>query len=89
MADVKIGTSQLSKPAPLNYRRFMNAYIVVFMPALAAFTATWGFAPAIQAKLGVLLILSGSLVKGLGMMLGNGQIYSPSNQVIDNQASKN
>lgn len=89
MADVKIGPSQLSKPAPLNYRRFVNAYIIIIMPALTAFIATWGFSSVVQTKLGVLLIFSGSIVKGLGMFLGNGQIYSPSNQVVDDQASKN
>jgi hypothetical protein len=89
MADVKIGAAQLSKPAPLNYRRFMNAYIIVIIPALTAFIATWGFSSEVQAKLGTLLILSSALVKGFGMLLGNGQIYSPSNAVVDDQASKN
>lgn len=89
MADVKIGPAQLSKPAPLNYRRFMNAYIIVIMPALTAFIATWGFAAETQAKLGTLMVLSGAFVKGMGMLLGNGQIYSPSNAVVDDQAAKN
>lgn len=89
MADTKIGPSQLSKPAPLNYRRFMNAYIIVIMPSLTGFIASWGFSSEVQAKLGTLLVLSGAVVKGLGMLLGNGQIYSPSNAVVDDQSSKN
>lgn len=88
MADVKIGLNQTSKPAPLGYRKFMNAYIIIIMPSLTAFIATWGFTSALQAKLGVLLVLSSAVVKGAGMVLGNGQIYSPSNQVVEDQASK-
>jgi hypothetical protein len=85
MADVKIGLNQTSKPAPLGWRKFMNAYIIAIMPAITVFIATFGFSTALQAKLGTLVILSGAVVKGLGMVLGNGQIYSPSNQVVDDQ----
>ena len=86
MGDVKIGLGQLNKPSPLGWRKFMNAYIIVFMPAMTAFISTWGFAFDMQAKLGTLLVLSGAIVKGFGMILGNGQIYSPSNQTIENQS---
>lgn len=85
MADVKIGLNQTSKPAPLGWRKFMNAYIIAIMPAITVFIATFGFSVALQAKLGTLVILSGAVVKGLGMVLGNGQIYSPSNQVVEDQ----
>lgn len=88
MADVKIGFSQTAKPAPLGWRKFMNAYIIAIMPAISVFIATWGFSLALQAKLGTLVILSGAMVKGIGMVIGNGQIYSPSNQVVEDQASK-
>lgn len=85
MADVKIGLNQTNKPAPLAWRKFMNAYIIAIMPAITVFIATFGFSVALQAKLGTLVILSGAVVKGLGMVLGNGQIYSPSNQVVEDQ----
>lgn len=85
MSDVKIGMGQTSKPAPLGWRKFMNAYIIAIMPAITVFIATFGFSVALQAKLGTLVILSGAVVKGLGMVLGNGQIYSPSNQVVEDQ----
>lgn len=85
MSDVKIGLNQTSKPAPLGYRKFMNAYIIVVMPALTSFIAAWGFSTAIQAKLGILLVLTGAFVKGMGMVLGNGQVYTPSNQTVEDQ----
>lgn len=89
MADVKIGLNQTSKPAPLGYRKFANAYTIMFTPAFAGFIAGWGFSDGIQKKALVILAFSVALVKGLGMVLGNGQIYSPSNQVVEDQSGKN
>lgn len=88
MSDVKIGWNQLNKPAPLGYRRFVNAYTVCIAPALVAGSAGWGFADKTMARIGIVVTFSIALVKGLGMVLGNGQIYSPSNQVIDSQSTK-
>ena len=85
MGDVKIGLGQLNKPAPLNYRKFMNLYIIGIAPVISSFILGWGFSSNIQTHLLFLLGLSVSLIKGLGMVLGNGQIYSPSNQTIENQ----
>lgn len=89
MAQTKIGWSQLDKPAPLYYRRFLNAYIVCMMPALAGLFSGWGFPDKVNSRLGLLLIFSAAIAKGIGMVLGNGQSYTPSDQVVDAQASKN
>jgi len=89
MPDTKIGLNQIDKPAPLWYRRFTNAYILVIMPGVASLFTGWGFSNAITKKILLVVVFSGVLVKGIGIVLGNGQIYSPSNQVIDQQAARN
>lgn len=85
MSDVKIGLNQTSKPAPLGYRKFANAYIVCVAPATASLLAAWGFSSDRLAKGLLLITFSTSIVKGLGMILGNGQVYSPSNQTVEDQ----
>lgn len=80
-----MGLSQVDKPAPLWYRRFTNAYIIVFMPGLASLFTGWGFTDATTKKILLVIVFSGVAVKSIGIVLGNGQIYSPSNQVIDQQ----
>lgn len=89
MADTKLGFSQLDKPAPLYYRRFVNAYTIVVGPSIVGFVTAWGATTLTIARTGAVVIFSIALVKAAGMVLGNGQIYSPSNQVIDDKASKN
>ena len=89
MADVKLGWSQLDKPAPLGYRRFVNAYTVLVAPSIVTLVTTWGASTLTIARTGAVVIFSVALVKAAGMVLGNGQIYSPSNQVVDAQANKN
>ncbi|MDP4248117.1 MAG: hypothetical protein Q8932_19945 [Bacteroidota bacterium] len=83
MADTKIGFNQLDKPAPLYYRRFTNAYIVCILPAVSALCAGWGFSDKASNRIGLMLIFSAALVKGVGMVLGNGQDYVPTNQQGD------
>lgn len=85
MADVKVGLNQTSKPAPLGYRKFMNAYTVGFVPAFTAFVTAWGFSDVTQKKMLVALAFSVAIVKGMGMVLGNGQVYSPSNETVENK----
>ena len=83
MADVKIGFSQMSKPAPLAYRRFTSATILFFVPMLT------GLAQGVQMSsnarnncmLGIVAIPF--LLKGIGMILGNGQVYSPTDEQVD------
>lgn len=75
----------MDKPAPLAYRRFVNAYTVVLLPALTGAVSAWGLPDNTVKKVLIVLTLTVPVVKGLGMILGNGQIFSPSNQVIDSQ----
>jgi hypothetical protein len=87
MADVKIGLNQTSKPAPLGYRKFLNAYIIVFVPAFTAMILNLPIAADVEKYIFAGLTFTVALAKGLGMVLGNGQIYSPSNDVADDQKS--
>jgi hypothetical protein len=89
MSQTKIGFDQLGKPAPLGYRRFTNAYIVCICPALTGLFAGWGFSDAAEKKIGLVLVFSMAVVKGVGMVLGNGQVYSPSDDAVDSKASSN
>lgn len=78
-----IGISQMNKPAPLNYRRFVNAWIICVVPGATTFVATWGFSKDIQIRFAVALTFTSMLIKAVGIVLGNGQIYTPSNDIID------
>lgn len=84
MSDVKIGLNQTSKPAPLGYRKFMNAYIVCIAPATGSLLAAWGLSADHLAKALLVVGYTTAIVKFLGMVLGNGQVYTPSNETVDN-----
>lgn len=89
MSDVKLGLNQTSKPAPLGYRKFMNAFIAAGAPAFTGFIMSIDLSEHTQkVSLAVVVLVTG-LIKVAGMVLGNGQIYSPSNQVVEDQAGKN
>lgn len=89
MADTKIGLNQVDKPAPLWYRRLSNALIIFVIPGAVALVQGWGLLPATLNHWMLVLSFLPAVIKGVGIVLGNGQIYSPSNQVIDDKASKN
>lgn len=85
MAEIKIGTGQFDTPPPLGYRRFMNAMIIFILPGLTAFINGWGFPDKVANHWMLFLSFVPALIKGIGVLLGNGQEYSPSNKVIDQQ----
>jgi hypothetical protein len=85
MADTKIGINQVDKPAPLWYRRFSNALIIFLIPGMVAMLQGWGLPDKILNHWMLVLAFLPAVVKGIGIILGNGQIYSPSNQVIDDK----
>lgn len=84
MPETKIGVSQINKPAPLWYRRLSNGLIMFIVPALIGAVTSWGFSDNVTKKILIGLGLLPAVFKGLGAMLGNGQIYSPSNEAVDN-----
>lgn len=76
MADVKFGVDQLSNPAPKGYRKFERAWIIVFAPGLSALIMGWGLSDSTANKVLLSIGFSCAVVKGIGMLLGNGQEYS-------------
>lgn len=88
MADTKIGLNQVDKPAPLWYRRLSNALIIFVIPGTVGLIQGWGLTPKTLNHWMLVLSFLPAAIKGAGVILGNGQIYSPSNQVIDAQGEK-
>jgi hypothetical protein len=75
MANVKFGLKQASEPAPLWWRRLERAFFIVLVPA---FTLLISDLPLDLATAKLSLTIFGfitSLVKGIGVFLGNGQMY--------------
>lgn len=81
----KWGVDQMSNPAPLWYRRFTNAMIACFVPCYTGFidfVRMDDYTRSICLHIGVAIPV---LMKGIGMVMGNGQIYFPSNEAIDKE----
>lgn len=71
------GPKGVDKPAPKGYRRFERAMLIIIIPAGIFIVQSWGFKDQVLALKLQLLISTGltALVKGLGMMLSNDEIY--------------
>lgn len=83
MPETKVGLSQLDKPAPLWYRRLTNAMITCFLPGYVTVVQV---VPMSDVARNIWMCIGAAipfLLKGVGMLLGNGQVYTPSNAVID------
>jgi len=89
MAKIKFGLSQVEKPAPLGYRRFANAMIMFIIPGAIGLVSGWGLSDAIANRWLMVLGFIPALLKGIGVILGNGQEYVPSNETMDNQSPLN
>jgi hypothetical protein len=87
MGNVSIGLNQTSKPAPLGYRKFLNAYIVVVVPAFTTMILVLPIDPTIVKYIFAGLTFTVAVAKGLGMILGNGQTYAPSNETVEDQSA--
>lgn len=80
---LKTGPAQFDIPAPLGYRRFANAMILFIIPGVTLVVQGWGLTDKITNRWLLLLTFSMSLIKGIGMFLGNGQEFTPSNAQVD------
>jgi len=89
MPKVKIGLSQAERPAPLGYRRFSNAMIMFIIPGAIGLVSGWGMPDAVANKWLMVLGFIPALIKGIGVILGNGQVYNPPNEKIDAQSPLN
>lgn len=83
MPETKIGLGQAEKPPPLWYRRMSNALIIFVIPSLSGLIQSLGLTDIVTNRWLSILTFTPALIKGIGIMLGNGQVYSPSNETID------
>jgi putative effector of murein hydrolase LrgA (UPF0299 family) len=68
-----VGLDQFNKPAPAWYRRLTNAMILCFIPAYVAVVQSITVS---DSKRNVLMCIATAvpfLMKGIGMILGNGE----------------
>jgi len=63
-------------PAPKSYRKFENAYTVIIAPAIMVAIQGWGLSDNVANHSMIILTVSMAFVKGIGMMLRNGEVYS-------------
>lgn len=76
MAETKIGLEQVNRPAPLWYRRLSNALIIFIIPGLSALIQGWGLTDKLTNRWLLVLTFIPALLKGIGLILGNGQTYA-------------
>ncbi|SHK92402.1 hypothetical protein SAMN05444266_101604 [Chitinophaga jiangningensis] len=82
MPETKIGFSQLERPAPLWYRRFVNAMAIFIIPGATAMIEDFGLPELTEKRVLKLLIFTLALLKGIQLMLGNGQSYTDSAKTL-------
>lgn len=75
MSKITVSEKNINRPAPLNYRKFENAYFTCLAPAIGGLILGWGFEDLIANRLTLVIVVVGAMVKGLGMILANGQVY--------------
>jgi hypothetical protein len=83
MAETKIGFDQLDIPAPLWYRKMTNAIILCFMPVYVGFINIIPMSDYRRSILAQIAIAIPFMLKGIAMIIGNGQVYVPSNKTIE------
>lgn len=72
----KFNLNQINQPAPLWYRRFSNAMVALVIPAATALIDGWGLTDLWETRALKLLIFTAAVIKGVGVLLGNGQYYA-------------
>lgn len=76
MPKVKMGLQQAHKPEPLYYRRFSNAMIIFIIPGLQTLINGLELAPENFKIWSNILGYIPAVIKGMGVLLGNGQYYA-------------
>lgn len=89
MPQTKMGFSQVEKPAPLWYRRLSSALIMFLVPGAIGLVSGWGLSDKIANRWLMVLGFVPALVKAVGSLLGNGQVYAPTNEEVDDASPLN
>lgn len=71
-----ISTDNFDKPAPLWYRRLSNAMIMFIIPGAIGLVQGWGMSDKLANRWLMLLGFVPALFRGVGTLLGNGQVYA-------------
>ena len=75
----KFGLDQTSSPAPLWWRRFERAYIIVLIPGLVVLVQSLGdyrnWEPELKELVTQVLLFSTAAVKAFGMFMGTGEQF--------------
>ncbi|ASZ14502.1 hypothetical protein KTO58_01295 [Chitinophaga pendula] len=82
MGETKFGLGQVEKPAPLWYRRLSNALIIFIIPGFVTLIQGWGLSDAIENRWLMVLTFIPAALKGIGVLLGNGQVYTTKNLLL-------
>lgn len=77
----KVDWKNVDHPAPKWYRRFVNAYILMFTPMLTGLVQTLTMSAYARNLWMNVLVAMPFLLKGIGMVLGNGEVYADISQV--------
>ena len=85
MSDTKIGLDQMDVPAPLWYRKLTNAIILCFLPVYVGFINIVPMSDYKRSVLSQVGIAIPFILKGIAMIIGNGQSYVPSNKDIEDK----
>jgi hypothetical protein len=83
MPETKVGFDQLDIPAPLWYRKMTNAIILCFLPVYVGFINIIPMSDYRRSVCAQVAIAIPFLLKGIAMIIGNGQVYMPSNKTIE------
>jgi len=79
-----IKTSNCNLPAPKYWRKLEDALLMLIIPATVAVLMGWGFKD--EAFLNKILLLVNTLlvavIKAIGMVLANGQVYASKDEII-------
>jgi len=86
MGDIKLSTKN---PPPKGYRRFENAYILAFAPAIMGAIQSWGLSDHNANRGMILITLSVAFVKGIGMIISNGEVYAQADTITVEKTQTN
>lgn len=80
-----LSMQNMDRPAPRIYRRFTNATILFFLPMLTGLIQSLTMSDENRNIFMVGITAIPFLLKGIGMMLGNGEVYADISQVKDSE----
>ena len=81
----KVSLSNIDNPPPKIYRRFVNASIIFFIPMLTGLIQSLNMKHETRNICMVGITAIPFLLKGIGMVLGNGEVYADISQIKESE----